>query len=172
MKNINIALLIPLLFVPTLSTTQAEEFTVIVSVTATIDEIPNVIHMTQPMEFPPIEVSQATLDGALCYTTKNETYGRTYASNINSMCPNRQGYPASYTITGSPNALINYKRGAEIQVIGGIQFHTNSYEAAIRLNSVTGEHSDTLYGYLKLIDRTQTYDGDYAFTYEVSAVYQ
>ena len=151
---------------------KAKTFNVSVEVNSTIGEIPIVINLTQAMAFPILDISDATQNGAYCYTNNNEYVVGEYATKRNSMCPRLLGRRAEYTFIGAPHAVISYSGGAENQIVNGIQFYTSHAGGTVTLDSVNGTYKTNLAGYLKLIDRTLVQDGTYEYTYEINAAYQ
>ncbi|UAA39861.1 hypothetical protein KIH87_05770 [Paraneptunicella aestuarii] len=156
----------------------AEQYSVDVTVSASLDEVPVVVTQTQAMTFPTISVLSDTLEGADCHSIdishpngNSKGFDGTAATTRNSLCPNRSGTPASFEITGTPNALIRISIVMPVQTQSGVRFSGTGYEYDTVVPS-SGMYKTNLSGTVALVDKSLATTAALSFTYDFSAIYQ
>jgi len=158
----------------------AETYTVQVELNSTIGETPLTITESQAMNYPILEVNEATKEGATCVANGkvNETgLDGELANNINSLCPGDTATNTIALFTGVPNALISFERTINIQEKSGLRFSYFGGKALqvvgiSQLSAERGTLVTNLGSTITLFDKNQVTDAVMEFTYDISAAYQ
>ena len=158
----------------------AETYTVSIEMNSSIGEAPLVATQTQPINYPVLEVVDATREGAYCLAneTDNSTgFDRRNATTANSLCPGATPDHAIVQFSGVPNAVITLERSLEIQEQNGIRFahfdgRSFQHVSSLFLDGTDGLASTGLWSGVFLIDKSQVTDSVMEFSYDISAAYQ
>ena len=162
------------------SVASAETYTVSIEMNSSIGEAPLVATQTQPMNYPVLEIADATREGAYCLANGTDNsigFDRRSATAANSLCPGATPDYAIVQFSGVPNAFVTVERSLETQEQNGIRFtHHNGrpYNDVITvvLNATEGLGEAVLWSGVFLIDKSQVTDAVMEFSYDISAAYQ
>jgi len=158
----------------------AETYTVQVELNSTVGETPLTATQTQAMNYPVLNVDQATKEGSMCVANSkaNEIgFDGQPTTNANSLCPGDTALYATVQFKGVPNAMIYLERSINTQDKNGVRFahwDGQSYQYALNttLPGETGSYNFNLWSSVTLLDKSQVTDAVMEFTYDISGAYQ
>jgi|GEM_PF-1062151 len=158
----------------------AETYVVEVELNSSLGENPLVATETQAMNYPVLEVNEATQHGAVCWAnggTNNTGFDGRASTSVNSLCPGAKGLGARVQFSGVPSAVISVERSLLTTELNGVRFaHTDgkSYSDVrnVTLSANEGLTTVGLDSSVILFDRSQVIDAVMEFSYDISASYQ
>lgn len=166
------------LFSAMCTNSSAAVYTLSVDVNSRIGEVPLQIDEIQAMNYPILDVNDATKAGSYCVSTGKNTVGVDggTATEANSLCPQLTPQYSIIQFSGVPLSYLTVHYKILQQDQSGFRFHYSSG------NPIDGSYSYQLNGEgilelpfnsrITLIDKAQVSDGSLTFNYEMTGIYQ